>query len=695
MRARSAHGPLLLFAALAVWGTLGVAPTLAQDTPQPTAQPQPAQPKPAAQQPALPPRPDPKSVARPTLPRIKVTSVKVHGANQLGAGRVISILGTRASSWLPWGRKRYFDRAVFNADIGRVEAYYMDRGFPDAKVTAFDAMLNQQQNAIRISITIDEGQPRRVERLTLDGFDVLTAREIRDLRRVLPLHAGDIADRAQITATQTMATRALQDRGYPLALVSTEETNEANRQVVLTMRASPGAVANYGAITVNGNMSVGDDVITRTLAFKPGNRFSLATIQLSQRRLYDLGLFQLATVKPDTEQVVDNVVPVNVTVAEAKHRQIRLSAGYGSEEKARGEASWKHVNFLGGARTATVEGKWSSLDRGVRTSFKQPYLFSPRVSLTFSGQGWFTNEPAFHLNTSGGRSTINYELTQRNPVSGRGGESTISASFIGEREDYTITPEFLGDLSFRSQLIALGLNPIKGESSGLLGAIALDYRRSTAANVLDARRGYVINAHAERAGGWLPGDFTYQEYTFEARHYQTLGRIGVLASRARIGTIDGAGSDNANCFTPDVTTTPTPTPTPAPHCPVPFFKRYFLGGSNSLRGWGRFEVSQLSGSGLPIGGHSMLEMSTEVRAPLFGKIAGVLFFDAGSVAIDPWHVAAKELRYDMGPGLRYVTPIGPIRVDFGYQLNPIDGLLIDGQPETRRWRLHFSLGQAF
>jgi len=73
----------------------------------------------------------------------------------------------------------------------------------------------------------------------------------------------------------------------------------------------------------------------------------------------------------------------------------------------------------------------------------------------------------------------------------------------------------------------------------------------------------------------------------------------------------------------------------------------------------------------------------------------VLFFDAGSVAIDPWHVAAKELRYDMGPGLRYVTPIGPIRVDFGYQLNPIDGLLIDGQPETRRWRLHFSLGQAF
>jgi outer membrane protein insertion porin family/translocation and assembly module TamA len=91
----------------------------------------------------------------------------------------------------------------------------------------------------------------------------------------------------------------------------------------------------------------------------------------------------------------------------------------------------------------------------------------------------------------------------------------------------------------------------------------------------------------------------------------------------------------------------------------------------------------------------MLEMSAEVRAPLFGKINGVLFLDAGSVAMEPWHIAAKEMRYDVGPGVRYVTPIGPIRADLGYQLNPISGLLIDGVPQTRRWRVHFSLGQAF
>jgi outer membrane protein assembly complex protein YaeT len=675
MRGRPDSPLVWLLAAVLITWTLQAAPALAQAQPQ--ARPQPQEP--------LPPRPDPKSVAKPAQTRIKVTSLKIHGADQLGAGRIKSVLGTRSSSWLPWGRQRYFDRAVFDADLGRIEAYYADRGYPDAKVTSFDAQLNDKQTAIRIDITVSEGEPVRVARVALDGFDALPERAMTNLRRELPIQPESVADRAQITATQSMATRALQDRGYPLALVSTEQSPEADKHVALTLRATPGAEARYGAVTVAGNVSVGDDVITRTLAFEPGNRFSLATIQLSQRRLYDLGLFQLATVAPQTEQVVDGVVPVNVTVAEAKHRQIRLSAGYGSEEKARGEAQWKHVNFLGGARTASVEGKWSSLDRGVRLGFVQPYLFSPKVSLTFSGQGWFSDEPAFQLETLGGRSTIAYELTQRNPVTGRGGLSTISVSLIGENENYTITPEFLADLSFRDDLIAMGLDPRTGAGKGFLGAIAVDYRRGTTGNILDARRGYTVAAHAERAGGFLPGDFDYHEYTLEGRHFQTIGRLGVLATRARIGTIDGAGRDEV-CSSPNLVEAT---------CSVPFFKRYFLGGSNSLRGWGRFEVSELSASGLPIGGHSFLEMSAELRAPLFGKLTGVAFIDAGSVETRAWDIAFKDLRFDVGPGLRYVTPVGPIRVDLGIQLNPVPLLLIDGVPETRHWRLHFSLGQAF
>ncbi len=144
------------------------------------------------------------------------------------------------------------------------------------------------------------------------------------------------------------------------------------------------------------------------------------------------------------------------------------------------------------------------------------------------------------------------------------------------------------------------------------------------------------------------------------------------ANRARSGTL--AGSDGAL---------------------IPFYKRYFVGGSSSVRGWGRYQVSPLSPAGLPIGGRTMMEVSTEARFGIRGKLSGVVFVDGGNVWREPWDVQLSDLRWAVGPGLRYDTPIGPMRVDLGVQLNPIDGLVIEGNPEKRKWRVHFSIGQAF
>jgi outer membrane protein insertion porin family/translocation and assembly module TamA len=135
-----------------------------------------------------------------------------------------------------------------------------------------------------------------------------------------------------------------------------------------------------------------------------------------------------------------------------------------------------------------------------------------------------------------------------------------------------------------------------------------------------------------------------------------------------------------------------PAPTDAA---VPFFKRYFLGGSSSLRGWGRYEVSPLTETGQPIGGLTVVEASGEVRVPIGEKLSAVAFVDAGSVGRLPWRLDPDGLRVAVGPGVRYDTPIGPVRLDLGYQINPIPGLLVRGEPEKRRWRAHVSIGQAF
>ena len=606
---------------------------------------------------------------------IKVTKLEIDGTKALTPGQIRAVLGTRVSSRFFWGRKRYFDRRTFDDDLKRVVRFYQDHGYRNANVTAVNAALNEKQDAVALSITVDEGAPRLVAQLDLVGFEVLTPDDLAKLRRNIALEAGTILDHASIGAAHGMAMRALQDAGYPFPQVDVAETPVIGTPVIVTLTADPGDPAAYGEIAIKGDERVDDDVVRRALAFKTGDKFSLAATTVSEKRLYDMQLFQLADVELVGQTVTNGRVPVNVAVTSNKLRQIRTSFGYGSEERIRGEAQWKHLNLFGGARTGTVHGKWSSLDRGLRTELIQPYVFTPSVSLRLSAQAWFAREPAFNLDTKGGRATFTYRLSERDVVTGRGGSSSISAALIHEYEVYRVTPEALADPTLRDELIALGLNPETGIGRGTLGAIDIDVTRSTVADLLDRERGYAISGHVERAGRWLPGDFDYTELTAEGRFYIPVGRLGVLAQRARIGTIDGVGINEIT---------------------VPFFKRYFLGGATGLRGWGRYEVAPLNSEGEPIGGHSMLEMSAELRTPpLWKKIGLVGFVDAGSVNTTAWRISLRDLLYDAGLGVRYGTPIGALRVDLARQINHLPGLVIEGQPESRFWRVHISLGQAF
>jgi outer membrane protein insertion porin family len=242
-----------------------------------------------------------------------------------------------------------------------------------------------------------------------------------------------------------------------------------------------------------------------------------------------------------------------------------------------------------------------------------------------------------------------------------------------EHDSSSIASDVLNDPTLRNDLIALGLDPTTGEQNGTLNAFGFDLQRSTADNLLNAHRGYQIAVHTEAAGRLLPGTFNYYGVTLDVRHYVPFGEKVVLASRGLLGNIRPVGLDQVN---------------------VPFSKKFFLGGATTIRGWGRYEVSPLSG-GVPIGGDSMFAFSEEIRALLVGKFGMVLFLDAGNVWADSGGIRLDDLRYAVGPGLRYQTPIGPIRFDFGYQLNPIPGLLVNGSPQTRQWRLHFSIGQAY
>src|SRR5215831_791366 len=596
---------------------------------------------------------------------IRVNSIKFNGVKGVDKSALKNALATKSSSKFFFGKKRFFDRNQFETDLKRITAFYSDHGYPQARVTNFDVKLNAKQDAVDVTLTVDEGAPIIVQSIDFQGFDAIPEGHLNTVKKQAPIQLEKPRDKAQVLTTREMALNELRDHGYPYATVKVDEDDGPDGlQAKLTFVGEPGKLAHFGPTTVQGNESVSDHVILRQVTFKPGDIYRRSRVQDVQRQLYGMALFQFVNIEPlDVEQQPD-VVPTRITVAEGPHQRVNLGVGYGTEEQARVDAEYHRLNFLGGAREAGAHARWSSLDRGLQLDFLQPYLFDPRAELKLMGQQWYSYTPAYNSRTTGATATATYRLRQR---------TTASFSFTSEYDASSIAPNVQSNAGLRTYLIALGLNPDTNEQRGQLNSFKIEGHHSTADNLLNPRKGYQLTLSLEEAGRLLPGTFKFTQVTAEARHYLPIGPRFSWANRAQLGNISAPASDQTA---------------------VPFSRKFFLGGATSVHGWGRYELSPLV-DGLPVGGNSMFEFSSEARATIHGSFGAVLFYDTGNVWTNSWGINLSDLRHAVGTGLRYTTPVGPIRFDIGYQLNPIPGLLVNGNPQTRRWRMHFSIGQAF
>jgi len=495
---------------------------------------------------------------------IKVHSLSFKGVKGVDESRLKEALATHQSSKIPWGKKSFFDRSRFDADLKRIQAFYADRGYPDARVTGFDVKLNDKQDEVDLTVTITEGAPVLVKALDFSGFDVIPAAHLDDLKKRVPLKAGQPRDRQLVVSTHEMAVNELKDHGFPYGKVATgEDDGSDGKQAVLTFTADPGKVAHFGPVEVVGNKSVSDRIIRRQLTFKPGELYQRSIVQDSQRRLYGMELFQFANVEPLNQETQPEEVPVRVTVAEGSHQRVNFGVGYGTEERAPVDAEYHHVNFLGGARSAGAHVRWSSLDRGARFDFTQPYFFRPHFSLGAEGQQWYSYTPAYNSVVSGAKVSLTHRTNEK---------MSWAVSMQSEHDTSSITDAAFNDPALRTYFIALGIDPSTREQSGTLNALGADFNRSTADNLLNAHRGYQLALHAEEAGRVVPGTFNYYSASADARHYLPISDALVFASRLQIGNIRPIDDDPAQ---------------------VPFAKKYFLGGATSIRGWGRYEVSPL------------------------------------------------------------------------------------------------------
>ena len=500
---------------------------------------------------------------------VQVSSITFNGNKGIDTPSLKAVIATRENGFLPWSRKHFFDRAAFEQDVKRIEAYYADHGYPNAKVVGVDVQLSQAKDKVAIKVDINEGQPVIVEAVTFEGLDAIPADHLARLKAQLPLTAGQPRNQTLIIAGHDMIINELKDHGFPYGTVRiVERPGSTQDRVQLAVVADSGPAAVFGVITVDGNVSVGDGVIRRELTIHQGDEYRLSTITESQRKLYALELFEFANITPRLPGGSLSRSPGRRHTGGRKASQAAALARlrFGREGARARELAPRE--FHGGARTMDTEAKWSSLEHGFRGTFTEPFLFKSGLSLKLTGSSWWSSEPAYTYRSSGGRAIITKRFG-RGPVGfDRGVRNELRMSIIDEYENYAISDSALKDFTLRDQFIALGLDPTTGKGNGRLSALEFDFDRDTAGQPLDPRQGYVISTHMETADNWLGGSFRYNEFMGEGRKYFQLGNRLVWASRVKAGTL--LGSDGAK---------------------IPFFKRYFVGGSTSVRGWGRYQVS--------------------------------------------------------------------------------------------------------
>jgi len=606
---------------------------------------------------------------------IHVASLAFEGNEAFADSQLKAVIVTRAPGWWPWSKRPFFNRSTFDQDLDRLRAFYDDRGFPDARVTGVDVEFTASRDGVRLRIHLDEGEPMIVDRVEFTGLDDAPP-DVTSALGDLPVLSGMRRDRQRISAAREQLTFLLRDHGYPSASVTSDErAADDSRRVVVAFNASPGAVAVFGPISVQGARSVAPSVVVRSLSFRPGDEYRESLVLDSQRRLGGLGIFDFAHVAPAASEegraAPQGPLPMTVTVAEGKPQRYQIGIGYGSEDGPRGSFLWEHLNFLGDARRLSFDTKYSVRLRGAGVEFREPYFLTRRLSLTARAGAWWADEPAYSSRAVGGRIGLTWRTERRGPRM-RPVSHVVRAGYLNDALVYSIDPEVLADLTQFDGLIALGLDPVTGRGRGRLSALDADVERTAGEIEGDPHNGHALSLHVKHAAPWLGGTFRYDEVLAEGRIYVPLGQRVVWASRARAGAIFADAATD-----------------------VPFSQRYFLGGSSNLRGWGRFQVAPLTGDGLPVGGRTLVDLSTELRLTVRGPAGVVFFVDAGNVWDESGRVRLNDLQAAAGPGLRYVSPIGVVRADLGLQITRTPGLIIDGRPESRRWRLHISIGHAF
>ncbi len=596
----------------------------------------------------------------------RLAAVKFVGVKHVSKKQLAEILAAKTpNKWKFWKPKPTLNRTDLEEDLLRIKQFYQRNGYYHANAEFTIAEKDATTPlTIAVTFTVTEGPPALIQSIELITEKQIDGISAPDLQTLFPLKIGQIFETDLYDDGKNELAKTYGNHGYPFADIKGKVIVNTEKNVAdITLRIDPGRRHTFGKIKITENKGyVKDIVIQRAMQFKDGDIYNADKIEQSQRNLYNLDVFQVALIKPGKPVQDSDAVPMEIQLRPKKRRNVKFGVGYGNEDGVRLSGALTYRNPFGRAGKFSLNARRSDIIETIFGSYKQPYIFDAKTQLQANG-GW-TREK---LDSYTSRQIFTNATFLRN----------FGNSWVGQI-GYNLELHTLEELKLTDPE---EIRKATAENEFLISSLRAGIIRNTVNNDINPTMGSLMSSSVEYASQVLGSELTFIQPAVEFKKFYSFPKSVVLAGRIRFETIQETEDTDD----------------------IPIFKRLFLGGTYSVRGYGFQKLGPLDADGNPLGGQTSLLGNLEIRYPIFKKISGVAFLDVGHVNEDAFTVDAEDVRFACGAGLRYNTIIGPIRLDVGYKINPptfgdVANTPTPGQEDKEiedRWKIHFSIGQTF
>jgi outer membrane protein insertion porin family len=579
---------------------------------------------------------------------VYIEKIRLDGVSAFTEEKIKKKLDTKEYFWFPpWvGESERILQEKLSSDREKIKDFYLNEGYLQIQVGVPSVTISADKKSAVIVFPISEGSSYKIESIQITGNTFLSSEA---LRTVTKARSSQTFSKETVGIDIRKMTDLYGEGGYLFANVVPEIVpNPETNTVALTYRVIEGDAYKVRNINIRGNDKTRDKVIRREIRQNEQETVNTQLLRRSFQRINNLNFFEDIDLVP--QKVSHGMIDLNVEVREKSTGTLSLGGGYSSVDNFVGQFEVNQGNLFGRGQLLRAKAEFGGTRSSYSLTFREPYLFDS----TYSGQTDLFNQS---------RTFESYKEKRT------GGDLIFGKSFgehINSSVSYTLETLRVFDLNTVAPFAPLLVQTQAALGETLTSALGFSISRDTRDFRFDPKEGTHHSLSLEYAGTFLGGDNAYYKAVVDSSRYFPAWRNHVFSVHGRLGYADGIDEKI-----------------------LPAGERFFVGGINTVRGFRFGKAGPLTSDGLIEGGNKQLFFNAEYLIPL-SKEAGLkwlIFYDIGAAFADDQSIAVSELREGAGFGIRWISPIGPLRLEWGRNLNPKPG-------ETDR-EFEFSIGTMF